>query len=470
MVGLALWRPELTVMALGAYLFIQSALVRLDTLPAELTMALARADEIVLAALLVRTAAWWLMAGRPPIPTPLWALAAFAAIGVVSAVVNGVGPLGMALGIFLAVKAGLWLLVGSFLRVNVRTLARYAYFIGALFVGAVGIAALQVIGVALPWETTPRAGVFAATSIWNQHTAFGGSLTVAMALSVAAFRLPGEWLSAAILGVSAAAGILLSTARRLLVSVAVAIVAVVVALPAGERRRIRSWRSVVRRPAALIILIAVIGVTAVVIGPRLVSVATYTWDRYVVDLADRDRYRLYEGAFQLVQESPIVGRGPATYGSYASVVVDSPAYEEVGFRRRNPTMVVGGQMGSLAAEYGIMGFVAFAAFLVLLVRALLPIARGAPSTVQAGLALGGIFMVTDMVVESVINPVFSNSFVTFFSFLGIGVALTLHRAAQSDPHAGIWDPAFLTRRWRAAAVAGAVLLLVALVAVAAIAV
>lgn len=469
MVGMALWRPEATVMALGVFLFVQSALIRLDTLPDQLTMALARADEIILAALLVRAAARWLMTREPTIPVALWALVAFAAIGVVSALVNGVTALGTGLGIFLAVKAGLWLFVGRFLRVDVLVLVRYAYFIGALFVGVVGIAALQFFGVPMPWETTPRAGLMAATSIWNQHTAFGGALSVAIGLSVAAFRVPGERLSAAILMVSGASGILLSTARRLLASLTIAAVAVVLALPSGSRLPLRSWLSALRRPAVAALVLVALTITAVVIVPRMVNVATYTWEKYVVELEKRDRYRLYAGAFRLVEESPLVGRGPATYGSYASVVVDSPAYDEVGFRRRNESMVVGGQLGSLVAEYGILGLLAFASFLVLLVRALLPIARMKTGTVQVALATGGIFMVANMTVESVINPVFSNSFITFFTFLGIGVAMTLHAASDRDAGVGVWDRDRLSRRWRIGALAGALLLLATLVAVATIA-
>ena len=71
MVGLALWRPELAVMVLGVYLFVQSALIRIPSLPEELTMALERADEIVLAALVVRTLWQWLIARQSPLPTPL---------------------------------------------------------------------------------------------------------------------------------------------------------------------------------------------------------------------------------------------------------------------------------------------------------------------------------------------------------------------------------------------------------------
>ncbi|TMB56557.1 MAG: hypothetical protein E6J47_04800 [Chloroflexi bacterium] len=470
MVGLALWRPGIAIMALGLFLFVQSALVRLGGLPLPLRMTMARADEIVLAALVVRTTGQWLILRTPSLPKPLWAMLAFGVIGLLSAVVNRVGPLEAAVGIFLATKAGLWLYVGCNLKVDAQAVARYAYLVGALFIGVIAVATLQFLGVALPWKPEVRAGVIAANSIWNQHTAFGGALTVAVGLSVAAFRLPGERVSATILGVSSAGGILLSTARRLFVSLAVAAMAMFFALPSSARARIRSSLQIVRRPAFLVVVIAALGLATVAIGPRIANLAELTWQRYVVELTQRDRYRLYEGAFRLVERSPLLGRGPATYGSYASVVFDSPAYQEVGFRRRNPSMVVGGQLGSMIAEYGVLGVLAFASFVALLVRALLPISRGASGTIHAALATAGIFMVADLVVEAVVNPVFSNSFITFFTFVGIGVALTLDASSERMGHVELWHSDLISARWRVGTLVAAFLLLAALGTIASIAV
>jgi len=470
MVGLALWRPTVAVMTLGVFLFVQSALVRIDALPEQLTSAMSRADEIVLAALLVRTAVMRIGARDWSLPKPLWALVAFAAIGVVSAIANGVGPLETGLGIYLAAKAGLWLFVGLNLVVNIQVLARYTYLIGALFLGVVGVAVLQVLGVPLPWEPSERAGVIAATSIWNFHTAFGGALSVAAGLSVAAFRLPGERLGAAILAVGSVVGVLLSTARRLLASLSVAAVATVFALPASGRGHLRALLGMVRRPAVLALVLVTLALAAVAVGPRMASLATLTWERYVVNLENRDRFLLYEGAFHLVEQSPLLGRGPATYGSYASVVADSPAYKEVGYKRPRASMVVGGQTASVMAEYGLLGFAAFAGFIVLLVRALVPLARGSTGTIHAALATGGIFMVTNMVIESIVNPVFSNSFITFFTFVAIGIAIELGAAHEQDGDEATWDSALLSRQWRIRSVAAALLLLTALGVVVALAV
>ena len=468
-VWLALLRPGIAVMALGVFLFIQSALVRLDTLPPQLISALSRADEIVLAALLIRVTYAALRGRNLSLRRPLWALVGFAAIGVASAIFNGVGPAETGLGIYLAAKTGLWLFVGLQLEVDTHVLARYMYLIGALFLGVIGVAMLQVLGVPLPWHPTERAGVIAATSIWNFHTAFGGALSVAVGLSVVAFRLPGERIGATVLVVGSVAGVLLSTARRLLASLTFAAVATVVALPQGARGYLRAAVTLLRRPAVLALFVIALVFTAGIVGPRMVNLAKLTYQRYVVQLTSRDRYLLYEGAFRLVERSPLLGRGPATYGSYASVVVHSPAYAEVGYKRPRASMVVGGQTASIFAEYGILGFAAFAAFLVLLVRALIPIARGTSGTLHAALATGGIFMVTNMVIESIVNPVFSNSFITFFAFTGIGIAMKLHTSTTPDGAGAVWDPATLSRRWRLSTIAVAIILLATLGVVAAVA-
>jgi hypothetical protein len=132
-------------------------------------------------------------------------------------------------------------------------------------------------------------------------------------------------------------------------------------------------------------------------------------------------------------------------------------------------MVVGGQVASVVAEYGILGFAAFVAFIVLVFSALVPIARGSWGTVRAALATGGIFMVANMVVESAVNPVFSNSFITFFTFVGIGVAMTLDASTRHDEDGDSWNPADLSRRWRAGSLAATALLLALLGVIAALA-
>jgi len=461
--ALVILRPEWAVMGLGVLLFVQSALIRLDPLPAEVRQGISRGDEVVLLALVLRTAVVLAIRRRFELPPAVWPLIIFGVIGVVSGLANDVQPVAAALGVYLSVKAGLWLFVAYHLRVDQRTLVRYCYVIGGLFIGAVLVAVVQFAGVVMPWEPHVRpVGEVAATSIFNQHTVFGSALAVAVGLAVAAFRLPGERLGAAVLAGTAGLGIILSSVRRLLISLPVAAVATYLALPGDERSRLREAARALRRPMALAGLAVAAVVLAVVIGPRMVRLATSAWDQYVVDLASRDRYVLYEGAVELLGRSPLLGRGPGTYGSYVTIIFDSPAYNEVGVHLRDG-LKMGAPYASLAGEYGLYGVLAFAAFVVLLGRALLPLARGTPGTLSTALAVAGIFMLVDMSIESVVHVSFSNSFVSFFVFVGIGSALRLGATGSPSPPEP-WRPELIGGHWRRNAVIGSLLFMAVTVA------
>jgi hypothetical protein len=445
-VALVLWKPQAAVMALGVLLFVQSAIIRLDALPVDFRQAVRRTDEVVLLVLALRSAGAMLLARRFTVPAAVWPLVALAAVGVLSAFVNAVPPVTAAVALFISLKAGLWLYVGRNLRFDERWLVRYGYLIGGLFLGAIVIAAFQFAGVTMPWEPHLRhSGELAATSIWNQHTVFGSALVVATGMVVVALRLPGERLGAALLGLATAVGVVLSSVRRLLLSLPISGIATLWALSPEERRAMRAHAvAYLRRPIVLVGVLVTLVALAVVVGPRMVHMAVDTWNQYVIGLGSRDRFKLYEGALKLFFESPLWGRGPGTYGSYASVLFGSPAYDEVGVHLRN-SLKMGAPYAGLLAEYGLLGVIGFAGFVLLLIRAALPAARRLPGTVPGALAAGGIFTVVDMTIESVVHVSFSSSFVGFFVFIGIGAALSL--SAGKD-RSQLWDPRLVSARWR----------------------
>jgi len=422
----AVWRPEATVMGLGVFLFAQSAVMRVDSIPDVVRMTASRFDEITLLALALRFAVPQLLARRWTIPGSLWALGLFALIGVVSAFVNGVPIAPASVGLYLAVKGGLWLYVGLNLRYQRRVLLRYVSLIGTLFFAVIGLAILQFAGVTLPWDPhIRRSGELAATSIWNQHTVFGSAVAVAAGLSVLMLRLPGWRMYGAALAIGALVGIILSTVRRLLVSIPLAAVAVVTTLPPAERRRhLHDASHLARRPLVIGVLAAVLVVAGFAIGPRMSRVVIDTWDEYVVHAEDRDRYSLYRGGWELAMESPLVGRGPGTYGSFASVLFDSPAYAEVDVSLPDG-LKMGAPYASLLGEFGILGLGLYVAFLILVARHLVRIARDRHATVSRAMASAGVFLIVNMAVESVVHVTFSDSFVAFFAFSCIGAASAL---------------------------------------------
>jgi hypothetical protein len=454
-------RPELAVMGLGVFLFVQSALIRLDVIPHEVRDLISRTDEVVLLMLVLRMAVFDLMRRRVSILLPLWMLAAFSVFGAASAIANGVSPMPAALGLYLTLKAGMWTYVGYHLRVDQRTVVLYAHVLGGLFIGAVVVAALQFVGVSLPWapHTRPLSGEIAATSIFNQHTVFGSALTVAAGLGVLALRLPGERRAGLALLAVSAVGIFLSSVRRVFVSLPAAAAVVVTLLPAEERRALGRQVVRLRRPAVMALVAVGLLAFAVLIGPRLARLAVSAWDQYVVDLASRDRFQLYEGAVRLLSDSPLLGRGPGTYGSYPTVVFGSPAYAEVGVILRDG-LKMGAPYASLAGEYGLYGLIAFGAFVILLLRELLPIARGYAGSVVGALAVAGIFMLVDMSIESFVHVTYANSFIAFFVFSGIGAAISMHRAGEGGEP---WDHRLVGTAPRVLATGAAVGLIMLLV-------
>ena len=464
-------RPGWMVLAMGVFLFVQSGVIRLPGLPTDARALFSRMDEVALLVLVLRTTVWLVATNRGHIgravrtfPAALWGLGILAGVGAISALLNRVELVQASVGIFLTVKAGLWLYVARYLRVNDRHVVLYGHVVSGLFIGALAVALLQLAGVSMPWHPNvrPISGEFAGTSIFSQHTVFGSSMAVAVGLGVAALALRGErGVGALVTGVGLL-GIFLSSVRRLLISIPLAALLSIWATSRYRQTLADLGRLLRSRPGQLAAIAAAI-VLVVVTGPRLVHLASDTWQEYVVNAANRDRYELYGGAVRLVVDSPLVGRGPGTYGSYTSVLYHSTAYAELGMRISN-ALKMGAPYASLLGEVGLLGAAAFVAFVALVLRDLLRIARRVTPTVERALATAAAFMIVDMLIESLVHPTFRDSFIVFFVFVGAGTALSLSAARQGGA-ATAWDPGVLDGKARSLGVLSGVLAIAALTVV-----
>ena len=181
----ATWQPERTVMALGVFLFVQSAIVRVDLIPEAMRSTVGRLDEVVVVALAVRFAVAGAVTRQFAWPGALWAALAFVGVGLLSMTVNAVPLVEGSVGLFLALKGALWLFVAAQLRYDRLVVMRYTAVVAALFMAAIGVAVVQFAGVSLPWDPlVRRSGELAATSIWNQHTVFGSALALSGGVAV----------------------------------------------------------------------------------------------------------------------------------------------------------------------------------------------------------------------------------------------------------------------------------------------
>jgi O-antigen ligase len=428
--GIAILRPGPAVMAAGVLLFVDASVARLPHVPPGIHSVAANLDDAILLGAAARALFEQIRDRRLLIPTPAWALAAMAIVGVLSALVNDVTVQGALVGLAVTVRPGLWLYVGRSMRIRERVVVWYGYLIGGLFLASIGLAVLQVLGVPLPWheEVRPASGDIAATSIWNQHTVFGTAMSVAAGLALIAIQLRSERRAGLALALAAGLAIILSSTRRLLISIPLGIAALFWAAPPERRLRVGTLLASTRRWPVAAGILTVGGLLVVVLGPRMVRLAADLWQLYVVDAAGSDRWQLYGGAFELLLRSPLLGRGPGTYGSYASVVANSTAYAEVGVHLPND-LKMGAPYAGLIAEYGLAGTLAFVVFLALTAAMLLRIIRGSGSPLTVAVAGAGLAMLVNMTIESVVHPTFADSFVTFFVFLAIGVAASLDAAS-----------------------------------------
>ncbi|HET9345134.1 MAG TPA: hypothetical protein VFO05_05475 [Candidatus Limnocylindrales bacterium] len=418
---------ETVALALGPWLFLQAALIRLPEIRGSLRAVISASDEIIL----VMLVGWVVLrAVRRPapliVPRALIPIVGFVIVGGISAVLNAVAPAQALSGMLLGTKAAAWFFVFANLVIDVERLVRYYTFIGVLFFITAAIGLAQWLGLDVPWVThTRRTGEVAATSIWNQHTVFGSAMAIGVGLAVAAISLPRTRRQGFALLVATSIGVVISTVRRLHVALPVSALIVIVALGQWRGALDRS-RAVVRRVVAdrrwLLAALGGIVLAAALIIPYGVRMGASLWDEYVVDAADRDRYELYGGAATLLARSPLVGRGPGTYGSWASIVFDSPAYAEAGVSLPD-RLKTGAPYASLAAEFGLAGTLLFFAFIVMSFRTMIAIARSVPETVRGALATGVAFLIVDFAIESVVHIAFVDSFAAYFAFGTAGLVL-----------------------------------------------
>jgi O-antigen ligase len=429
--------PEAVALAAGPWLFVQAAVIRLPEVTGTPRAIISSSDEAVLAILgvwILGRAAW--RGTALIIPRVALAILAFVAVALAGTFLNEVPIPQAASGTFLALKAPAWFVIAANLRLDGPRLRRYCWLIGFLFVATAAIGLLQVLGVDMPWEThTRRTGDVAATSIWNQHTVFGSAMAVGVGLGVAALAYPPSRRWGFIILVATSVGVVLSTVRRLHIALPLAGLAVVLAL--GRGRRIREaasdgWRWLRGRPVALAAAGAGTLLVLLLVVPYGVRMVDSVYDEYVLDAADRDRYELYGGAFAHLGRSPLIGRGPGTYGSWSAVLFDSEAHEEVGVSLP-VRYLTGAPYASLLAEFGLIGAAAYLLFVLGSARTMAAIARSAPGTIAGALAVGAGFLIIDFAIESVVHIAFIDSMASYFCFGAAGLALA--GSASPDRHA-----------------------------------
>lgn len=382
-------------------------------------------DEALLATGAIAVGVRCVMARTVRLP-PGWLLfTAFAACALVSTLTAGPALLTAALGTALTLKTGIAYLVVSQITLGQHSVQRLTTITFASGSVVLVIAGLQWLGLATPWPSYERFGQFAATSVFGQHTVFasGAALLTTFAASLVLsgrHTITGAGLTA--LGV---VGVILSTARRVLVTVPIGLG--IMLLTSRQRTGFRPT------PRQIGVGLAVVVALTILLLPRLIALGEGMYTEYIIKADVRDRYDLYGTAFQLLWERPLFGWGPGTFGSWTAVLTESPLFQELP-RRLPEGQLMGAPYASFLTEFGLVGTAILMAAVIRVLLAMIRLAStpGPASVVAfaAGAALIGLS------IEQVVHPVLNDSFVGLLTFGAAGIAVAVveperHREKRS---------------------------------------
>lgn len=412
--------------------FVQSGFMNVDGMNEDLVLMLKNIDEIVTLLFVVLV---YLLSRYHDgtFQKRLWMLlGVFLAQSAISAAINGVEINVAATSIFLFIKGYLFYLASARLTASEGFVKLVLLTLVASLVICTIVAFLQLAGFSLPWKLGYRLhlGMQSATSIFNHHTRWATASGLGVAAAMAfVIMLPQRKVWYALL-LFLGAGLLLSTSRRHVISLPFAFfICAWVFFPDSvvRMRRILSYG-------------AIAVVFAILLFPVLRNYARGTMEEYVEFARSRDRYVLYEGAWDLSTANPLLGRGPGTYGSWTSVRSDSPVYWELGIERWVPTQYRNGApYASYLGEGGFVGLALILAIFTVMSRRILELSRRVHRPYDRTLAAMVFIMFVDGVLETLVHPFFTGSIATYIFFGSFGLLEARYRTICRTQAALGWN-------------------------------
>ena len=406
--------------ALFPTLFLQAAVVNIDAMPEHWISRLKSIDEAVVMGFVIAVALFSRYRPGTFHKKLRLVIAVFLGISALSAFSNNVPWSPATTSLFLFVKGYLLYFAVSRITATERQSELFVYFVAGTLLVCTAIAFLQVAGVNLPWHLDYRLhlGVQSATSIFNHHTRWATASSLGVAVAMALVICSPRERRWQILLVVLAIGMLMSTSRRHLVSMPLAFfVCSWVMLPtvAMRVRRFVTYGAV----AALVVVMLI---------PVLAAFARGTYQEYVVHARSRDRYVLYKSGFELAVDSPVLGRGPGTFGSWPSVTSDSPVYWELGIERLVPTQYKNGApYASYLGEGGFLGLVFVLGIFSLMGRRLAFLAERMTSKPDRILTGATLIIFANGLLETIVHPFFTGSIATYVFFGAFGLTEARYR-------------------------------------------
>ncbi|MFN2250625.1 MAG: O-antigen ligase family protein [Anaerolineae bacterium] len=399
-------------------------------------------DEVLIVAGVLGIALRFAVTGRAR-RTPLDApIAAFVAVGAVSAALRGVPLIVAALGTMSLLKGLLAFEIFARARFSLREAERGVALVLSLIVALAAIGVAQRIGGLPIYALTGRAAYYAlwqggkAPSLMLNHNSLGhlcvlgGLLALGLALAYTGIKSRRMAYAAA----ACLAGLVVSASRESWLATAAA-------LPAGAyvMRSRRLWRL-----AAVIALLLVLATAAVYLASPLLREEIVRRSAGVVeglrayvmgyrDWGYRGEYRVYVllKSLEVWRDHLWLGTGPGRFGGQVAMTYLSPVYEQYRFLplrgEYHPLDVF---WSRLLTEFGILGSLAYAWAMVAAAGVHLR-ARSAHRALSRGLGIGGWMAWVAVIVLGFFAPVLEDPLVAvpFWGWAGLTWALARRGAA-----------------------------------------
>ncbi len=341
----------------------------------------------------------------------------FAAIGIISTLVNHNSLFWAFIAIFLALKGFIMYWITLNLSINKKEVILFFKAIIYILVFAAFVGILQFFRVPiLQFGVSERFGLEVAHSIFAHHGIFGSLMAVGIALTIGLLLGTGE-IKWAFLTIILAVGLMASSIRRSFVGLLLGLLFVFL-----NHKKLK-----VQKKYMYLSIILFIGLVAI-FGQRIARITQRTEAEY--STSTQARYWLYYGAYKIIMHKPLLGEGPGKYGSFVSVLTNSNTYEKYNIVvEDNAKMDT--YWANILGEYGILGFLTVILLLLILFGALSQgYRKNSESPFIRGLYIGYIILFVDYAVESFASQVYKDSLPAFILFAGIGLLVSIGKKPQ----------------------------------------
>ena len=386
------------------------------------------------------------------------ALAVAIGAGIISSLVHAVPLQTWIPALALLVKAIAFFYAVSWLNLRLTDVEGLGAAIVGMAVVVLGLGfveALDPVGfqeaLRLPRFEEVRGGITVVKSIFLQPAIFGWFTVYASLLLYARFFFLRErWALAVALLLNV--GTLLSARRRPLVGLVAALVTGVAASIGRTRSGSFSMRRYAPLGAGLVVLavVATVALSNFWVATAEEYLSPGNLGEILQPNPDEDliapshpRMVLYVASIAIARDDFPFGAGLGRFGSYMSEVDYSPVYYAYGLAK-----VYGLQPGHtvavsdtywpmILAELGPIGLAGVLVFFAAVVVSLWRMVRRSASPAASAVALGGLLVLVEALVESMAAPTFVAPPVAFFALGAAGVVLGMDRtdAATADPEA-----------------------------------